>query len=93
MSSGVKEGGKSKVKKEDETIYDDDFVDTKPKIQQPPQDDFDEKPKPTAENTSSVKVIHNVLLLDFISFFLLIFNGVVFFHAEKEGEEGGDGGI
>ncbi|WOG97774.1 hypothetical protein DCAR_0417115 [Daucus carota subsp. sativus] len=40
MSSGVKKGVKSKVKKEETYDDDDDFVDTKPKIQQPsPNDD------------------------------------------------------
>ncbi|XP_017246416.1 uncharacterized protein LOC108218005 [Daucus carota subsp. sativus] len=52
MSSGVKKGVKSKVKKEETYDDDDDFVDTKPKIQQPsPNDDVDEKP--SVANTSS----------------------------------------
>lgn len=56
MSSGVKKGVKSKVKKEETYDDDDDFVDTKPKIQQPsPNDDVDEKPS-VANTSSSNKV-------------------------------------
>lgn len=60
MSSGVKKGGKSKVKKEEKYDYDDDFVDTKPNIKQ--HDDFDEKP--IAGKSSSNKVNCSFVLPD-----------------------------
>ncbi|KAK1362304.1 transcriptional regulator ATRX-like [Heracleum sosnowskyi] len=57
MSSGMKKGGKSKVKEEDNLDYDDDdFVDTKPKIKQQPQDDDFQDNKPTTTSNKRKRV-------------------------------------